>query len=359
MPRVFVGNFDFEHELTSGRRELTREVQRLAADLVSVWIAVAEPGDVIWSPTGAPSFDFRPLQTSGATLPHFVSTESELPRGADWELVPWGWTSQLVAWGRARGWTCPAPPDDVIKQVNSRIFRWELEMELGVALPCSAVLHSVDEFVAHLGEHVSPDAGWVLKANYGMSGRERILARGNRASEPTLNWVRKRCSQSAGIVFEPWLERISEAGLQWKIPRSGEPKLLGVTPLLTDPTGTYRGSRIACSEDELEVWQQAVVVTRDVALRLQRLGYWGPAGIDAMRYRTETGEVLCRPVQDLNARYTMGRIALGLRRMIRVGHTADWLHSAELVSQAVAANPAAQVVQTTARSWLIISAADK
>ncbi len=356
MPHVLVGNFDFEHELTSGRRQLTREVQLLAADLVSAWIAIADHDDVIWSPTGAPQFKFCDFQDLGIALPRFVSTEAELPRGADWELVPWGWTSPLVTWGQSHGWSCPAPPNDVIKQVNSRIFRWQLESELGVALPGSAVLRTVDEVVAHIGQHARDDAGWVLKANYGMSGRERSLGRGNRLSEPVLNWVRKRCAQSGGVVYEPWLERIAEAGLQWDIPKLGEPQLLGITPLLTDVIGTYRGSRISCSEAELAGWQTAVEVTRSVVRRLQHEGYWGPAGVDAMRYRTPSGEIHCRPVQDLNARYTMGRLALGFQRFVPPGHTADWLHDAELVARTVAQKPVAQVVQTTAKSWLLIQA---
>ena len=354
MPRLYVGNFDFEHDLASGPRELPRAVRSLAADLVSAWIAVSEPEDVIWSPTGAPAYDFHDLKNLGMTPPRWVSREDDLPRGADWELVPWGWTSQWVAFGRAHGWSCPAPPLDIVRQVNSRIFRCELEQELGIAPSGSAVLRSMAELLAHVAQQVTDDAGWVLKANFGMAGRERVVGRGPRVGEPALNWARRRLVQSdTGLVFEPWLERAAEAGLQWDIPASGEPRLLGITPLLTDAGGTYRGSRIVCSDVELSDWQPAVEVTLQVARRLQQLGYWGPLGIDAMRYRTASGEILCRPLQDLNARFTMGRLALGLRRFVPTGCSAEWLHDADLVALAVALNPAVSVMQTTARSWLL------
>jgi hypothetical protein len=220
-------------------------------------------------------------------------------------------------------------------------------------LPGSAVLRTVAEVVSHIDEHAQDNAGWVLKANYGMSGRERTLGRGNQLAEPVLNWIRKRCVQG-GVVYEPWLERIDEAGLQWNIPKDGEPQLLGITPLMSDAIGTYRGSLISGSDAELGTWKSAVGVTRQVMQRLQEHGYFGPVGIDAMHYRAASDEILCRPVQDLNARYTMGRLALGLKRFVPAGHNADWLHSAEMVSQAVADDPTAKVMQTTARSWLVI-----
>lgn len=357
MPRVFVGNFDFEHELNSGRQELSRGVKRLAADLVSVWLSLAEPEDVIWSPTGSPTFAFQDLHDLGFTVPRFISNECDLPHGASWELVPWGWTSELVSWGTRHGWQCPAPPIDVVQRVNSRIFRWQLEHDLGIALPGSAVLRSVDELNAHIAAQVAPGAGWVLKANFGMAGRERMLGRGPQPSAPAINWAKKKLEQSAGIVFEPWVDRVSEAGLQWHVPSAGEPQLLGITPLLTDASGTYRGSRLTCATDELAGWQPAIEKTREVACRVQHCGYWGALGIDAMLYRTSEGEVSCRPLQDLNARYTMGRLALGLRRFVPDESQADWLHDPQWVAAETAAHPGATVLQTTARSWLVIKPA--
>ena len=354
MPRIFIGTFDFENELTSGRRELSRDVKKLAADLVSAWVSIAGAEDVIWSPTGLPSFDFRDLRNLGCELPRFISHAADLPRGEQWELVPWGWTAELLEWGRLHGWTCPAPPIEVVQHVNSRIFRWQIEKELEIALPGSAVLQSVDELLAHVARSVTDDGEWVLKANFGMAGRERILDRGSRLGEPALNWARKRLASSAGVVFEPWVKRISEAGLQWQVPPTGEPQLLGISPLLTDASGTYRGSRLACTDEERAAWQPAIEKTRQVADRVQQSGYWGPLGLDAMLYRAADGQIVCRPLQDLNARYTMGRLALGLKRFVPEGFAqAAWLHDPQLVAAAVAANSAATVLQTTARSWLV------
>jgi hypothetical protein len=45
-----------------------------------------------------------------------------------------------------------------------------------------------------------------------------------------------------------------------------------------------------------------------------------------MQYRTSGGEIGWRPLQDINARLTMGRVALGLRRLLKADESADWLH---------------------------------
>ena len=78
-----------------------------------------------------------------------------------------------------------------------------------------------------------------------MSARERTLGRGSPASPQAVQWVQKQLTQNDAVYFKPWVERIEELGIQFTIPPTGEPVLEGITPLLTDHLGTYRGSRIA------------------------------------------------------------------------------------------------------------------
>jgi hypothetical protein len=125
------------------------------------------------------------------------------------------------------------------------------------------------------------------------------------------------------VFVEPYVERLDEAGLQWEIPRRGrgEPRLAGITPLMVDSEGQYRGSLFATDEPLEEKWSFAVDTTRQVASELQQLGYFGSLGIDAMQYRDAIGNVRIRPLQDVNARWTMGRLSLGCQRWIQAGET--------------------------------------
>jgi len=355
MPRVFVGNFDFEHELMDSRYVAPAQIRDFTAELVSSWVALANSEDLIWAPEGLFEFQFDEFHRLAGWRPRFIRHQQELPHGPDWELVPWGWTSSVLKWGAQFGWTCPAPPLDVVKRINSRLYRWELESQLGVAVSNSTVLTSIEQVLQHIEQFGanSPHAGWVLKANFGMSGRERQLGRGSVVPVAVLNWGKRRLQQSGALVFEPWLERIAEAGLQVQIPRTGEPFLVGVLPLLTDPTGTYRGSQIQCCDANVSTWDFAVEIALRVAREVQRTGYFGPLGIDAMQYRDMEGMPRVRPLQDLNARYTMGRLGLGLRRFIESGRNYAWIHDDRLLPPSPSPGSPTTLTQITNRSWLV------
>jgi len=120
------------------------------------------------------------------------------------------------------------------------------------------------------------------------------------------------------------LNGVAEAGLQIEIPDVGPPVLVGITPLLSK-SGAYCGSRLGAPEDS-EPWADAIPLALEIAARVQSQGYFGPLGIDVMRYRDAEGQLRLRALQDLNARLTMGRLALGLIRQLTPGECATWLH---------------------------------
>jgi hypothetical protein len=244
-------------------------------------------------------------------------------------LVPWGWTEELSRWGTRNGWRCDAPEPAAVGKANSREFSSSLEREWSVGLPDARTIRNLQDFHDAVETNVRPDAAWVVKANFGMSARERILGRGAPATTQAMQWVQKQLAENEAVYFEPWVERIEEVGLQFTVPKEGEPLLEGITPLLTDPLGTYRGSRfraVSCQLARSDEFAAVLDIVTRAAQRIQRLGYFGPLGIDAMRYRTADGESRWRPLQDINARLTMGRLALGLKRIVPGSRHATWLH---------------------------------
>jgi hypothetical protein len=74
------------------------------------------------------------------------------------------------------------------------------------------------------------------------------------------------------------------------------------------------------------VWSSAIDAALRAARRLHGLGYFGPLGIDAMRYRAADGSIRLRSLQDINARWTMGRLSLGWQRCLQPGDTGCWRH---------------------------------
>ena len=244
-------------------------------------------------------------------------------------MVPWGWSAASGV-GRAERLALRWPDLGVVARQTLASSHRALEREWNVGLP-ERRGRSAACRITRRGRRVDAARcrAWVVKANFGMSARERILGRGTPPSPQAVQWVQKQLAENGAVYFEPWVDRIEEVGVQFTVPKEGEPLLEGITPLLTDQLGTYRGSRfrgISCQLARSDEFAPVLDVVTRAVQRIQQLGYFGPLGIDAMRYRTAEGEIRWRPLQDINARLTMGRLALGLRRIVPESQHASWLH---------------------------------
>lgn len=326
MRRLFLPNFDFEHQL-SEPRHLPSRLQQLNEDLAAAWIAVARDGDLIHTPAAVGPGFFESLHAQGLPSTEPVCELERLTEAV--EVCAWGWTDQIRAWADKHGHRIVAPPQSVVREMNSRRFSSSLEAEWNVAPPGAVVLRSAADLDDALCGLPDAAARWVIKAEFGMSARERLLGRGRDLPTNSAAWVRRRLRADGILFFEPWLERVDETGLQFTVPApgSGPPVLEGITPLLTDAAGQYLGSDFTPDRRLEQRWAEAIEAAHRAAERAQALGYFGPLGIDAMRYGTSDSDVRLRPLQDVNARYTMGRLSLGFRRLLRPGERGQWRHT--------------------------------
>lgn len=328
MPRLFYGNFDFEHRLADPRREPTKLLKRLNAELATSWLAIADDDDMIWTPAAIDAEFFR--QALAAGLPRVVPIESwdQTPRGV--ELVPWGWSREALALVERLEASGKVPSHDAVRQANSRATSHRLEQGWKVGLQGARRISNLHELEDILG--TSSEQPWVIKSEYGMSGRERIRGRGA-PTEADLQWLRRRLGPGNSVFYEPWVERVAEVGIQIEIPPTGSPRLAGLATMFTDERGQYAGSLIPSpsqqSVPENFVWQEAIEVTLRAANELQSLGYFGPVGIDAMQYRDRDGGLKIRPLQDINARWTMGRLSLGFGKLLAPDEVGLWVHGSQ------------------------------
>jgi hypothetical protein len=365
MARWFVGNFHFEHRLADPSAVLSGRLQRLDAELAAAWLAVADDGDVVWTPRSIPAEFWDAMAARGFP---------RLQPATDWRgcppealLVPWGWTPELCACRSAQ-----QPPDpQVVRRLNSRRWSAELELAGGTALPGASICCSLEEVVAAIARLPGIDPMWVIKAEFGMSGRERCLGRGPLTTHAA-SWTQRRLRRDGVVFLEPWVAPVEEAGLLWEVPRRASPQLVGVVPMHVDEHGHYRGSWFrgtppyagdlsdqpegapmnapgAAQPGGAASWDEAVAATAQVAEMAQRAGYHGPLGIDVMRYRDASGAVRLRPLQDVNARWTMGRLALGWRRWFADQSWGLWWHGPahELDRGPWAALPEGRVIHTS------------
>jgi hypothetical protein len=337
MPQLFRGNFDFEGELRLGRTTDDLPSGRMARSLRGVWLSLAEVGDVIIGPDerAFQVVDTQPAD-KGEALPRLVLREWNRLGSPRLEWTPWGWSQAVVT--AARGWPArvAAPPLDAVREVNRRSFRATLELTLGIAPEGLAVCRTVEEVARALvvmREHPTAMAmtaassryDWVIKAEFGMAGRQAIRGNGDCLGERDRNWLSHRLRETGVVVVEPWLTAVAEGSLQFDLPLSGEPVFRGATLQSVDATGVYRGSRagLSCEGNPVADRFAALVPTGlEVARRVQQAGYCGPLGLDVMEYATAVGEVRFRALQDLNARCSMGYLAMIAAE--RAGRVIEW-----------------------------------
>ncbi len=317
MTRCYLPNFDFEHHLAAPGRALPKRLSELNESLAPAWLAIAEPGDAILT-TAEWSQEWRarlaPLGLDTIILAPSITT---IPRA---ELIPWGWTENLLA---------AASREDLltiacIRWANSRRTSAAWEAAWGIAPEGAVAADSVSAAEAAIA-HLDPTRGWVIKAEFGMSARERILGRGPLWAESRA-WVERRVANGGLVFVEPWLDRVDEVGLQFDVPATEAVRFIGAARMLVGSSGQYAGSWFIEPQLQAEPWWSAAVLwATKAAEELQRGGYTGPLGIDAMQYRDADG-LRVRPLQDINARWTMGRLALGWRSKLPQINRGCWWH---------------------------------
>lgn len=237
MPRMWIGNFDFEHQLSDPGRTLSAKLQHLNAELAPCWLAVADDGDALWTPELIPVEFWDAMAAAG--LPRLVPITNWRNQHDTHELTPWGWTPDLLAAAARPGRTFPSA--EAVRQANSRrwSFAWETERQVG--LPQAACCSSIGEVLQAMSSLPKRDAAWVIKAEFGMSGRERILGRGPLTDSAT-NWLQRRLQADGVVFFEPWVECVAEAGILFEVPATGLPALIGVAEMLPSSQDNTRGA---------------------------------------------------------------------------------------------------------------------
>lgn len=310
MSALWIGNFVCEDELL-GRFDHSAHVQRFSAEATPLLLAATATDDDLLCSASFDDDYLGRLESLGILPPCFLSIE-ELSRKRNYELIqPWGWSPCIERIAKQLK-VEKHPNIDVARLVNSRSFASNLARQLGCHIQGERVITNLQEFEESF-QLEDYSGGFLLKTNLGQSGRGRLLRNGQTLSEQDRRWVSKQLVSHGSLVIEPKLDSILELGVQWTVPAQGPPILDGLTELTSDAAGQYHKSKVYHSSDlfpQQTLWNRIREHQLQALLEIQRQGYSGPVGIDAMIYHKERGEVGVRPLQDINARWTMGRLAI-------------------------------------------------
>jgi uncharacterized ferritin-like protein (DUF455 family) len=272
------------------------------------------------------------LQSIGFQLPEV------LPRhGLDGRklggLRPWAWSidasDHLKPYGQAVSdrvpwqWRKPIPESWLSKEIGV-----SLEQKLGVR-------DEVGGFCRNLSEVMDVLRGGTIlfKSAYGCSGKGHMIAES--FSKEVQVWAEKKIQLHGFIVAEPLLQRVEDFSVLYEI-QNGEIECLGMTQLINDSRGQFRGIRLAprfskmLSPEVLEfLFKEADFISwyheRIPSAILELLPeYCGPVGVDALVWRDDDGRLMLRHVVELNVRMTMGRVALELQKKLNPNGWADF-----------------------------------
>ena len=311
-------NADFETELshTPGtyRRLPASDAlnHRLAPHLL--WLARAGDALLLREPWS------EQLQSDARTREvKLVSTEHSIDL-SNHIFTPWGWTPSAVAAGERAGAVVLQPVSfQTVARVNSKLWSHALEVELGWSQPGAAIASNFDE-LQEAAACACPglDDKWVIKSPFGFAARDRVLGRGPSIDGPQAVWSKRRMKKGERLIFQPWLEVIREYGIATEIRPGGAYDIQGISDLQTNGAGTGKGyilGRPPATHRMAELERIAGIVCE----RLFKEGYYGPVGIDALEHSRGL-----HPLLEINARYTMGFVAVAVERSLKPSSPIFW-----------------------------------
>jgi hypothetical protein len=315
--KLWYMNSDFEMELSAppGRYRRSPSFEDFNKRMATHLLWLTEPDDALLIEEPWPESLIDKAQSCGVELiaPNKRLEESELL------FTPWGWTKSVIELGRSIGVDMYPVSTEIVARVNSKLFSHALEIELGIALPGADTASSFEELEKIVASACPIEKDkWVIKVPFGVASRGRVLGQGPVIKSSYAVWAKRQLAKGETLIFQPWLEVIREYGVNIYILPTGEIKLIGISDLQTNLAGTGKGyllGRPPSKKRREELESFALIVGN----RLFKEGYTGPAGFDALEHKGGF-----HPLLEINARYTMGFIAIAVERALRPNEPTFW-----------------------------------
>ena len=286
MPTLYVANFDFDDRLAKpAMTTLPAKLHAINARLAPLLKPLCEPGDAVAVP--------------GDRLPD---------AGRFDRVEPWGVEPHVLRWlgliGVRDDVLRALPNPAAVRTVNGRRWQWETERALNV-LPTGATREDRTTLICDAAERLA--GGWALKREHGGSGRGVLLGLGRPSGRQTA-WLAAVPAGQA-VTIEPRDLVDAEISAHFTV-TADSATFDGLCSLRSSLTGQFQS--VEPLADPPAPLLAPLPVWTAVAERARAEDYRGPLGIDA----AVRDGVVVRPVRDVNARWTMGRVALRTGRRV-------------------------------------------
>ncbi|MCX6119007.1 MAG: DUF455 family protein [Proteobacteria bacterium] len=354
-PRVFWFNPTCEQEISSpnGSYNPPRQMADLCDDFSSLMMFLAKSDDIVLVKKKPGTEFLTMLQKCGFELPEFLESFNDPENGLKGRKLaapqPWGWSPSSV---RALSPLYPSivkseptTPDQLWsekeskKNIFGKLFSHSMYGSLAQDSYQVSTLDELNKVLLNfpIGTKI------VVKAIFGSSGRNFLhLISGQSLEVNQTKWIENELAKTSflekKLIIEPWRERIADLSYQGVVLPSGEIEILDVTRFIVNPRGQYLGHYLGKTLEGLpsdvprlwhhseNSWESAFQKwTVKAGHALAEQGYHGPFGIDGYIYRS-LDQFHFHPLSEINPRFTMGRVALELKKKLPRNSPALWLH---------------------------------
>lgn len=307
MDTLHVANISFEKELERlSSFDLCRETTSnpLFLQLQFLPFIYGKQEDSVFTWGEAPQDYIDSLRNWGLAPPQETSLPLK-PR----ELEVWEASSSTHLFAKTHRLLFQAPSAEVVRKVHSKFFSFS-ETD---PLPHAILISSWEELAQWVYTCKGPK---VLKSCFGESGNGHFHI--HSLDDPhLLSFVEKQWKCDLPILAEPWVERKVDFSTQWFIDTGGSISYLGATLCQNNAQGHYRGTLVNPQTFSANVpkalFERHMEKSSSALEKMYALGFFGYVGIDAMIH----SEGILHPIVEINARKTIGLVALLLYEKLR------------------------------------------
>ncbi|MDK1290675.1 hypothetical protein [Pseudoalteromonas umbrosa] len=208
-----------------------------------------------------------------------------------------------------------SPPRlDAIRYANSKSTITQLCQQLEI--PCvGKVIEHQDEITQLL----KLDCPYVLKEAFGVSGKGAYLVKEQRIAERLVRHFQKQSAQGkqGGVIAQPWLDIEIDFSSQWEISACGEITFIGLCRV-ENKAFRFNGIDLCCQSLSEAVSHSNYYEQIQLLLsELFKVGYFGSVCVDSALLKNGT----VYPVIEVNARESMGSIALRWQNKLSIGNS--------------------------------------
>lgn len=309
MSKIRIANAQFEWELeqiSTPQLETSFCIHPIYLQLQFLACLYSDPDDVVLV-THLPDEEYKDrVEALGIPFPKLqLYTDSNIPK---LPLDCWGTSQSIAVWAKKKKLPFAMPGWECVKEVNSKEFSFLASPKLESA----ELLRNEQHALEWLNKTSGPR---VFKSVYGLSGRGHLHIQ-NDLDAKAISFLNKQWKAHHPVLAEPWVNRLLDFSTQWLITEDGNLTFLGVTICQNDSRGGYK-STIVQPDDSIDPCNHLLIIHKEEVKRvlhqMYSKGYFGHVGVDAMIYEIQ-GKTHLHPIVEINARKTMGWVALTLQK---------------------------------------------